>query len=188
MASVLLRADVILMQRAHRCGKQIHIARSVLVNIAFMRAVSEIGHRNIFRLRLFSVLRCHRQAEFQAESGKEREYRVAFSFQNQLHLSLRVNAPYRMQAQERLYHRCCDGKVTGDGRHILADLCFRAVYLHRASVIPRLPPFQNDVPVVVRGRPPDVPFHRSGDAGFPVLFHADEISLLFAELVMEIFS
>lgn len=92
MASVFLRTHIVHMKLGH-CGMEyINIACLMLIAVAFMRSVPQIGYLLFFL----------RKLEFQAEPGKEREGCVSFPIHRDLDFPFAVYAPYRMKPQERL--------------------------------------------------------------------------------------
>ena len=173
MAAVFLGAHIVHMELGHRRMENVPIACLMLVTVAFMRAVSQIGN----------LLLLLRKAEFQTETGQEGEGGISFCIHRNLDFPIAVYIPYRMQAQEGLYVNSGNGKVAGNGYHTLSGFGFACIYFYHTSVVSRFLPGTDDVAVIICRRPVYIPLCRSRYTGFAVPFQLQEAAFFFPEFI-----
>lgn len=116
VAAVFLGTHIVTVELRHGGMENVHIACLMLVAVAFMRAVSEVGHL----LLLFG------NTEFQAEPGKEREGGIPLSIHRNPDFPVAVYGPYGMQSQEGLDEHRCYGEITGNGNNTLVSASLRS--------------------------------------------------------------
>ena len=126
-------------------------AGPTLIHIALHRTKAVVGH----------VLHLLRQEETEAKAGQHRENRISFHIHGYIHGSVCLNVPGHLNIQNPLNVNGRDGKCGLNLHFFFRFMYFRLISSRHNPVVLGLHPLQLDVPVIVRGRSPDVVLHRT---------------------------